>query len=63
MRQRTRYGGIVETLDSLTLVGEANVVAMSQTATWSIVASGVRLRKGATPHIGGFLVKFLRKET
>ena len=62
MRQRTRYGGIVETLDSLTSVGEANVVAMSQTATGSIVASGVRLRKGV-PHIGGFLVKFLRKET
>ena len=63
MRQRTRYGVSGETLDSLTSVGEANGVAMSQTATGSIVASGVRLRKGATPHIGGFLVKFLRKET
>ena len=45
MRQRTRYGGIVETLDSLTLVGKSDVVAMSQTATGSIVASGVRLRR------------------
>ena len=55
-------GGIGEALDSLTSVGEADVVAMSQTATASIVASGVRLLKGV-PHIGGFLVKFLRKET
>ena len=46
MRQRTRYGVSGETLDSLTSVGEANGVAMSQTATGSIVASGVRLRKG-----------------
>ena len=38
-------GGSSETLDSLTSVGEANVVAMSQTATGSIVASGVRLRR------------------
>ena len=49
MRQRTRYGGSSETLDSLTSVGEANVVAMSQTATASIVASGVRLLKGVYP--------------
>ena len=43
-------GGIGEALDSLTSVGEADVVAMSQTATASIVASGVRLLKGGTPY-------------
>ena len=40
MRQRIRKRGSGEALDSLESVGEANGVAMSKTATGSIVASG-----------------------
>ena len=50
-------------LDSLPVVQETDEAAKSLTAARVLVTVGVRLRKGGIPHIGGFLVKFLRKET